>query len=341
MKHVVTFAALLCLLATAALADWQTVADGVAYQHYNSGGMDVHVARIDLTSPHVRVVTSRESDRGLRVSDFAKRAHAVIAINGDYFDPKMQPVGLALSPCGVWEGTKDTGREGVVAVGGGRAEIYPQKEVLDPPADWMTSAVSGWPMLVKQCHPLSPVELPGSDGFTRSPHPRTAVGVTEDGHTMFFVVADGRRKDAPGLTLARLAAFMRDELNVCSAMNLDGGGSSAMWVNDQIVNKPSDGSERRVADHLAVVLASELLACDEKPATVDEAALADAKKREEAEQRGNAANAPKTNANAGSQSATPQPTATPNGTTPNTTTSSPEKVPPQNDPSAKKLPPQP
>lgn len=326
MKHAVIFIAVLCLLSPVALADWNTVADGVSYQRFNRDGMDVHVARVDLTSPNVRVVASRESDRGLRVSDFAKKSNALIAINADYFDPKLQPVGLALSPCGVWAGTKDTGREGVVAVGSGKADIYPQKEVLDTPEGWMTSAVSGWPMIVKECKPLSPAELPGSDSFTRSPHPRTAVGITEDGRTMYLVVADGRREDARGLTLARLAAFMHDELGACEAMNLDGGGSSAMWVNDHIVNKPSDGSERRVGDHLAVVLASTVIACDEKPATLDAAALEESKKREEAEQRGNAAAVITTT--------------TTTITTTTTTSTAPEER-PKDDSTNKKIPPQP
>jgi hypothetical protein len=55
---------------------------------------------------------------------------------------------------------------------------------------------------------------------------------------------------------------MADRLMACSAINFDGGGSSAMWVSDHIVNRPADGVERRVADHLAVVLASDLSECD-------------------------------------------------------------------------------
>ena len=293
MKVVGFSSAVLCLLASAAFGQWTDVAEGVAYQRFTTASYDIHVARVDLTNPKVAVVATRPSDRGLRVSDFAKKNKALIAINGDYFDPHMQPIGLALSPCGVWEGTKDTGREGVIAIGSGRAEIYPQSEVLDAPHDWMTSAVSGWPMLVKNCNPLSPAELPGSDGFTRSPHPRTAVGLSEDGKTMYFVVADGRREGARGLTLARLGTFLHDELGVCQAINLDGGGSSAMWVGDHIVNKPSDGSERPVADHLAIVLAGDVAPCDTnaQPATVDATVLEDARRREEAEQKGNAANA--------------------------------------------------
>ena len=269
MNRVVTLCALTWIYAAVALADWTAVAPGVDYQRFNKDAMDVHVTRVDLTNPELMVVASREEDRGLTVSDYAKKTKALVAINADYFDEKMTPSGLALGPCGVWQGTKDTERRGVVAIGTGRAAIYPQKEVLAEPEPWMKSAVSGWPMLVKECTALTATELPGSDGFTRSPHPRTAVGTSADGATLYFVVDDGRREGFPGLTLAKLARFMAEELKACSAMNLDGGGSSAMWIEDEIVNRPSDKKERRVADHLAVIRAEDFVACDvEAPATV-------------------------------------------------------------------------
>jgi len=250
------------LTVASARADWETVQKGVDYQHFTADGEDIHVVRIDLSRHDLRVIATRETDRGTTVSEFARRNKAIVAINADYFNKDMKPVGLALSPCGVWAGTRDTQREGLIAVGDGRADIVPQKEVLDEPESWMTSAVSGWPMLVKQCDALTASALPGSDAFTRSPHPRTAVGLSEDGKTMYWVVAEGRREDVGGLTLARLARFMQDELGVCEAMNLDGGGSSAMWVDDAIVNRPSDGSERRVANHLAIVRVRDLRPCE-------------------------------------------------------------------------------
>lgn len=242
--------------------DWELVSDGIDYQRFNEHGEDIHVVRIDLSRRDLKVVATREEDRGTTVSEFAKRNKAIVAINADYFDKELKPVGLALSPCGVWRGTKDTRREGIIAIGDRRAEILPQREVLETPEAWMTSAVSGWPMVVKECEPLRASALPGSDAFTRSPHPRTAVGLSRDGKTMYWVVADGRREGVVGLTLARLARFMQNELDVCEAINLDGGGSSAMWIDDEIVNRPSDGTERRVANHLAIIRASDVKPCE-------------------------------------------------------------------------------
>lgn len=265
-------AAALLLAAGAFAADWEAVGPGVDYLRINEPGIDAHVTRIDLTEDDVRVVVTRESERGMRVSEFAKKNKALAAINGDYFDDKMKPIGLTVGPCGTWEGTKDTAREGVVAVGRGEARIHKQSLVMDVVDESIGAAVSGWPLLVSECTPLTGKELPGSDAFTRAPHPRTAIGLSKDGKTLYFVVVDGRREDVGGMTLPELGQFMRDRLKVCSAINMDGGGSSAMWVEDRIVNKPSDGSERRVADHIAVVLASDYTGCDVPPATSVQAA---------------------------------------------------------------------
>jgi uncharacterized protein YigE (DUF2233 family) len=254
--------------ASAVHADWKSVGPGVDYQEFAEEGIDVHVTRIDLTSDDIRVIATRESERGTRVSEFAKKNKAIAAINGDYFDEKFNPIGLTIGACGQWTNTKDTKREGFIAVGDdGRAAIITQSEIVDPPEDWYATAVSGWPMLVKECTPLTAKELPGSDVFTRAPHPRTAVGLSRDRTTLYFVVADGRRTGVPGMTLAQLGAFMNERLKVCTAINFDGGGSTAMWVGDHIVNRPSDGVERRVGDHLAVVAREDLVACTTTPTT--------------------------------------------------------------------------
>lgn len=82
-------------------------------------------------------------------------------------------------------------------------------------------------------------------------HPRTAVGTTADGHVL-IVVVDGRMRKSAGMTMLQLARTMKD-LGCVEALNLDGGGSSEMWIQGEIVNKPSDGRERRVSSALLVL----------------------------------------------------------------------------------------
>lgn len=258
-------------------AQWSNVAPGVDYRHFAGEGRDIHVTRVDLTEPRIRVIVTPEAEKATRVSDFAKRTSAIVAINGDYFDEQFNPIGLTLGACGEWKSSRRTKREAYVGVGSGRARVTRQADTtIDQHAEgWMNAAISGWPALVASCTPLTAGQLPGSDAFTRAPHPRTAAGVSRDGSTLYLVVADGRRTGVPGLTLAELAEFMSSTLDACSAVNFDGGGSAAMWVGDRIVNRPADGVERRVANHLAVIPSDAVLVCEEPQSPV----AAGAKKR--------------------------------------------------------------
>ncbi|MGJ6979116.1 phosphodiester glycosidase family protein [Aestuariimicrobium soli] len=78
---------------------------------------------------------------------------------------------------------------------------------------------------------------------------RTAIGVSKDGTRLKVVTIDGRAGDSHGMTIRELSAFMRD-LGVWNALNLDGGGSTTLLARPagtealQLVNRPSDGSQR-------------------------------------------------------------------------------------------------
>lgn len=83
-------------------------------------------------------------------------------------------------------------------------------------------------------------------------HPRTLVGTTRNG-SLILATIDGRQ---PGVTVGanflEAAQFMR-WLGATQAINLDGGGSTAMVVGGKLVNRPSDGAERAVGDALLVL----------------------------------------------------------------------------------------
>ena len=84
-------------------------------------------------------------------------------------------------------------------------------------------------------------------------HPRTGVGVTADG-TVLLVVVDGRSDRSVGMSLVELGRRFVS-LGAVEALNLDGGGSSAMWIRGSgIVNRPSDpGGERAVVNAMVVL----------------------------------------------------------------------------------------
>lgn len=87
---------------------------------------------------------------------------------------------------------------------------------------------------------------------------RTAVGISQDGKTVYIVSAEGRTNRSPGLSLNELSQFMLD-LGAYKAMNLDGGGSTAMAVRNlgdlkrtRVTNPERNAGERKVVNGLGV-----------------------------------------------------------------------------------------
>jgi len=105
-------------------------------------------------------------------------------------------------------------------------------------------AVGGSPMLLRDGKATSICS-------TCARQPRTAVGVTADG-TILLVVVDGRSRRSAGVTLGGLRGIMRD-LGAVTALNLDGGGSSEMVVDGEVVNDPSDGHERHITNAILIL----------------------------------------------------------------------------------------
>ncbi|HSW45359.1 MAG TPA: phosphodiester glycosidase family protein, partial [Phycisphaerae bacterium] len=78
-------------------------------------------------------------------------------------------------------------------------------------------------------------------------HPRTAIGFNSS--YVFYLVVDGRQPSwSIGMTIDELAGFFKNTLDATWACNQDGGGSSTMVVNGTVMNSPSDGSQRAVAN---------------------------------------------------------------------------------------------
>ena len=92
-------------------------------------------------------------------------------------------------------------------------------------------------------------------------HPRTAAGVTADGHTLILLAVDGRQPDhSVGATLPEMADMLI-ELGAHDAVALDGGGSTSFYLKrpdgTAVTNKPSAGKWRPVANHLGIWIAPE------------------------------------------------------------------------------------
>jgi hypothetical protein len=120
----------------------------------------------------------------------------------------------------------------------------------DPPWPGLLHAIGGGPRLVANGakYITSATEHFRSD-VAYGAAPRTAVGVTAGGDVL-LVAVDGRQAGySVGATLGELADFLI-KLGAKDAMNLDGGGSTTLVVRGRVVNRPSDGGQRRVSNAL-------------------------------------------------------------------------------------------
>ncbi|WP_327086745.1 phosphodiester glycosidase family protein [Nonomuraea sp. NBC_01738] len=114
--------------------------------------------------------------------------------------------------------------------------------------------VAGGVGLVRNGHVKITAAVDGQDSVNMilRRHPRTLLGVTRNG-SLILATVDGRDPGKTiGASMPEAAQLMR-WLGAVQAINLDGGGSSAMVVGKKVVNKPSDGSERPVGDALLVL----------------------------------------------------------------------------------------
>ena len=95
--------------------------------------------------------------------------------------------------------------------------------------------ISGGPYLVRNGEVF--VDMSAQKlGSIGGKNPRTAIGYTLD-NDLIMVTVDGREGASVGMTLMQLARFMK-EVGCINAINLDGGGSTVMYVNGQVVNHP-------------------------------------------------------------------------------------------------------
>lgn len=149
--------------------------------------------------------------------------------------PERQPAGTQLASRGYWR--RQSGIEhwnrAVMAVGGGPWLLRDGETLTDA---WQ-QARSGQGF---------------SNGFSGNRHPRTAVGITADGK-LLLVTVDGRQPMSGGMTLHELAQLMK-QLGATDAINLDGGGSTTLAIRGGlVVNSPSEGKQRPVANAVVVV----------------------------------------------------------------------------------------
>lgn len=218
------------------------------FREYDS---TVYVADVQVASPEYLKTALAQNLYGKNVtsatSDIAESNDAILAINGDYYGARES--GYVLRNGILYRSEAGKNREDLVIYEDGSFDIINESEVAAEELleDGAVQILSFGPALVIDGE-ISVTE-DEEVGKAKASNPRTAIGIIDDLHYV-LVVSDGRTDESEGLSLYQLAGIMK-ELGAQTAYNLDGGGSSTMYFNGEVVNNPTSGrsiKERSVSD---------------------------------------------------------------------------------------------
>ncbi len=232
-----------------------------------------HILEFDIREYEMKSVRAREIEGIKRevVSSMVEDKGAIAGINGGFWKENGDPAG-ALKVDGKWLNlpTRPRGAIGwnkdssvlfmdrlLVSEEGDQVTVLPQ---LGSKKDWdnLDYIVGGIPLVVYEGEIRADFsqEVYTVPTFTSKKHSRTAVGFTEDGQ-VFFVVVDGHYTKLGGMTMDELAQYMYD-LGCDNALNLDGGSSSVMVLEGEVLNKPFaplnlDGTYEQKVSHSILI----------------------------------------------------------------------------------------
>ncbi len=204
---------------------------------------EINWIEIDLKKHAKKVHFEADPKILKKTSVFAEENDALAAINAGFFDMKN---GGAVDYIRVNHqivnlGGKIAGRAtAVLTLDGKKVQIASAMDI-DPVTSKAANVMVAGPLLIQdqQIIPL------GNNPFNTNRHPRTAVAITQK-NKLILLVVDGRSNQSYGMSLPELASVMA-WLGAKDAMNLDGGGSTTMYVKgatpNHIVNYPSDNKK--------------------------------------------------------------------------------------------------
>lgn len=210
-----------------------------------------YVADISLSSAEYLKAALANDTYGRNIKDttssIAEDNNAIFAINGDYYG--FRDYGYVIRNGVLYRDIENSGNDALVIDKDGNFTIVDEaevtaKELLNNGA-WQV--LSFGPGLIENGEIT--VGKNQEVAQAKNSNPRTAIGQVDELHYI-VIVADGRTSESEGLTLYELAQIMK-EYYCTTAYNLDGGGSSTMYFNGEVVNNPNNGrsnGERSVSD---------------------------------------------------------------------------------------------
>ena len=213
----------------------------------------VYIADITVSSSDYLKTAFAQNTYGTNVtaktSVTAAENHAILAVNGDYYGANS--TGYVIRNGVVYRDTvREDSSNGDLAIykDGSFKIIYEDEISADQLVkDGVVNLLAFGPSLVEDGEIT--VDTNSEVGQSMASNPRTAIGIIDENHYI-IVVSDGRTSESEGLSLYQLAEVIKS-YGVKTAYNLDGGGSSTLYFNGQVINKPTTNgtiSERAVSD---------------------------------------------------------------------------------------------
>ena len=211
----------------------------------------IYIADIKLSDASLLRRAFANNSYGKNITDttsnIASSVNAILAVNGDYYG--VQNSGYVLLDGKIYRNTS-AGKEDLVIYQDGSFEIINEDDVTleELVNNGAVNILSFGPALIEN----GSIVVSENDevGKAMASNPRTAIGIIDDLHYI-LVVSDGRTNESEGLSLYELATVM-SEYDVKTLYNLDGGGSSTMVFNGNIINNPTTSGrntkERSVSD---------------------------------------------------------------------------------------------
>lgn len=224
----------------------------ISLKEYTVNATKVYVADVTVSSAEYLKTAFADNTFGKNItaktSETATQNNAVLAINGDYYGARES--GYVIRNGKVYRSVskESTDIACIYADGTMRIQNTSQISAEELVAQGVWQAFSFGPALVQ--NGTVTVSQNQEVGHAMASNPRTAIGMLGENHYL-FVVSDGRTNESQGLSLYELAEFMQG-LGVECAYNLDGGGSSTMYYQGNIINNPTTNGksikEREVSD---------------------------------------------------------------------------------------------
>ena len=214
----------------------------------------VYVADITVSSSDYLKTAFAQNAFGTNVtaktSETAADNNAILAINGDYYGANS--TGYVIRNGVVYRDTvrEDSSNGDLAIYKDGSFKIIYEDQISAEQLvkDGVVNLLAFGPALVENGEIA--VGTNEEVGQAMASNPRTAIGIIDENHYI-IVVSDGRTSESKGLSLYQMAEVMKS-YGVKTAYNLDGGGSSTLYFNGQVINKPTTGgnriSERAVSD---------------------------------------------------------------------------------------------